>query len=904
MLHKIKFRVVHITSQEEQYPAIELNHSSPNTRGWRSAKNCPYPQQIVVELEKPSRIRKIQILSHQSLIASKVEFFVGDSYSEDTINLGTSRFTRLGYDLLFFTFGSHVELSNNEATQFKARELKSVHVDACGSYLQIFLYKNYANLENLHNQISIIALNLIGCSRGIAGNSVSHESMVDGINVSPLDDLAFGIYQDPQLGDIIRQLQCQKLEYARRENFDMARKARDAIRYIQEVGEKICKLEFEKQEAVKLENYEDAKSKKEEILQIRNKLAHAVDLDVLLNADSHPQHYPRPTASFNKLPISFRHGEHYSTEAEPETNMESCLTDPSASGVDSFSTHYGHNVADERPLPALLKRQTKSDTEGAFQLEENHKSPKQDNEFQGLSEGTKRQAAVAIDVVGLPLVQLFYSRSWKLREQALVDLEQRVSRNPLPPPASLELMSSDPDPVGELRSTTFLLQKALSEQVLTLYRKALEMIHPTIVDFGERHHIARPEVFNSLDKIVRLLLQRTGDSSLRIRDITKAQLITMAKWPIWLEYQIKNDKFRKGGGFWHEILRPFQPTTLERLALCQMQIVSDIYADFGGSDDKSESRNTFNQIEDLVIFTIQALEHRSNEAGVRELAESLIVALYRSEDRNLIRQIMPPNDWEAQRHPLYRRIFAKFDQLDGRDHPFGVLPPSLKVPQKRFDDQNALKHHRRIRGQIPLPPLKNGPTSRESLTLVPTDSLSAAASPPATNSELDLLLCLDKTCIFCGEQNDAFNEETLDMHYWKSCPMLRRCPNCKQVVEVSGLTEHLLNECPKSNKLGGYRRCERCSEAVPNATFIKHNSCKAAPNPSLRCPLCHADLADDGVQDSNNEDAWRMHLLKECRQNSRISRPLTSSDSALQGPSISPAAPFSGKKAIVKRVNI
>ncbi|EUB59080.1 hypothetical protein EGR_06072 [Echinococcus granulosus] len=662
--------------------------------------------------------------------------------------------------------------------------------------------------------------------------------MADGINVSPLDDLAFSIYQDPQLGDIIRRLQCQKLEYARCENYDMATKARDAIRCIQEAGEQICRLEFEKQEAVKLENYEEAKVKKEQIIRIRDELARTVDLDALISADSRPQHHPRLTMQ-------------YSTEAEPETNPEPCSFDSTASGEDAFPVHYGHNVADERPLPALLKKQANNCIEGTAQLEENCSSPKLDNECQGLSEATTRQAAVAIDVVGLPLVQLFYSRSWKLREQALTDLEQRVSRDPLPPPVSLESMSSESDPVGELRSTTFLLQRALNEQVLTLYRKALDMIQTTIVDFGERHHIAKPEVFTSLDKIVRLLLQRTGDSSLRVRDVTKAKLIEMAKWSI----------FRQDGGFWHEILRPFQPTALERLALCQMQIV-------------------------------------------RELAESLIVALYRSEDRNLVRQIMPPNDWEAQRHPLYRRIFAKFDKIDGRDHPSGVLPPSRKVFQKRHDEQGVPKHQRRIRGQTPLPPQKNGTALRESPTLVPAKSFAEMASLAASNSELDLLLSLNKTCIFCGEQNDDFTEEALDMHYWKACPMLRRCPNCKQVIEVSGLTEHLLNECPKANNLGGYRRCERCSEAIPNATFIAHNSCKMAPNPSLRCPLCHADLADDGVQGSNNEDAWRVHLLKECRQNSRMSRLPPSPDFVIQAPSIPPEAPFPGKKAVVKRINV
>lgn len=76
MFRKVKFRILHATSQDDQYPARELNHTSPSTKGWRSAKNCPYPQQIVVELEKRSRIRKIQILSHQYLIGMFMHIYI------------------------------------------------------------------------------------------------------------------------------------------------------------------------------------------------------------------------------------------------------------------------------------------------------------------------------------------------------------------------------------------------------------------------------------------------------------------------------------------------------------------------------------------------------------------------------------------------------------------------------------------------------------------------------------------------------------------------------------------------------------------------------------------------------------------------------------------------------------
>ncbi len=36
--------------------------------------------------------------------------------------------------------------------------------------------------------------------------------------------------------------------------------------------------------------------------------------------------------------------------------------------------------------------------------------------------------------------------------------------------------------------------------------------------------------------------------------------------------------------------------------------------------------------------------------------------------------------------------------------------------------------------------------------------------------------------MFCGEQNDKFTEEAIEVHYWKSCPMLQRCTHCSQVI--------------------------------------------------------------------------------------------------------------------------
>lgn len=51
-----------------------------------------------------------------------------------------------------FSF-SYVSLCDNEKTGCKARELKSVYVDAVGQFLKLILHQNHVNKFNIHNQV-------------------------------------------------------------------------------------------------------------------------------------------------------------------------------------------------------------------------------------------------------------------------------------------------------------------------------------------------------------------------------------------------------------------------------------------------------------------------------------------------------------------------------------------------------------------------------------------------------------------------------------------------------------------------------------------------------------------------------------------------------------------------------
>jgi centrosomal protein CEP104 len=112
---------------------------------------CLFPLEIVIQFEKRTLLNKVQLLSHQYLIASKIELFIGDT-PDGSGSFETAKYTRLGF----------IELSSNERTEHKARELKSIHVDAEGTFLKFVMHKNYVNKLNLYNQVGLVALNVIG----------------------------------------------------------------------------------------------------------------------------------------------------------------------------------------------------------------------------------------------------------------------------------------------------------------------------------------------------------------------------------------------------------------------------------------------------------------------------------------------------------------------------------------------------------------------------------------------------------------------------------------------------------------------------------------------------------------------------------------------------------------------
>ncbi|KAJ7394456.1 hypothetical protein OS493_000267 [Desmophyllum pertusum] len=76
MPNKVPFQVVYSSSADDNHRENELELHSPTTKGWQSSRFCLYPQELVLLMKEPIRLRKLQILSHQFMISSKVEVLI------------------------------------------------------------------------------------------------------------------------------------------------------------------------------------------------------------------------------------------------------------------------------------------------------------------------------------------------------------------------------------------------------------------------------------------------------------------------------------------------------------------------------------------------------------------------------------------------------------------------------------------------------------------------------------------------------------------------------------------------------------------------------------------------------------------------------------------------------------
>ncbi|XP_026222696.1 centrosomal protein of 104 kDa isoform X2 [Anabas testudineus] len=894
MPRKLGFIVVNSSSDEDNFSAKELMVHAPTVNGWRSSRQCSYPQHITLQLVERSRVRKLQLLAHQYLIPAKVEFHIGDTLPETSTAGFPGQLRRLGY----------VPLSDNAKTSFKARELKSVHVDAVGTYLRITFHKNHANRYNHYNQVALVAINVLGdLLDGNAFNTIpSREQLIEHYlnstqleaaldttfmgkceSISPLDDLAFDMYQDPEVAHIIRLLDQKKQDMVRQEKYEQAKHLKQAIADLQKVGERLARYDVEKRCAIEKEDYDLAKKKKELMEEYRRTVYQQLEVHNLLDMTMIKR---AEDSSSAQNPSSSLHGPgHHSVPTKPLVSTETFRKEKRTSApqnqqsdtanvvptVNSQSDIPGTPAAvpkidvtsvpyDERPLPTLQKNDWPAEAiqnpvEQHSPQPDVHKSPPSpelSREPEPLTEKVQREAGLPIEVFGESLVTGAYSKTWSYREDALLAVYKRLlDVSPTTPKEELRNM---------IRAAVFLVKKGLLDKVSAVFQASLKLLRLLLSQSIPGLGLGRTELTHCFEQTWSNLLARTGESASRIRTTAIAFIQEIAVLKDVRVLQVIPA----------ELVKPFKSNFPSRLAQSRTELLNKLLSELG-------TENSGFTLDNVMMFCTAALEHSASP--VRELVVRIILSMYQ-QHRTAVFSYLPPNDAAIRKNFLYKTLFDGFAKIDGKL----VETQTLKKGGGQQQRQNEKEIHSLQEQLAALREITErgnegtkGQTAKKEVPKIEKDAqkygkaITVATKVPQKKKmdSVDIqqsINYLDNLCIFCGKKDESFTEDGLDLHYWKHCPMLRRCDECRQVVEIASFTEHLLGECESSTK---FSQCPRCSEAVATEDLAHHVHGPAC-NPSIsgkgsdHCPLCHNNFMP-------GEEAWKAHLMgrEGCKQNPR-----------------------------------
>ncbi|XP_071482021.1 centrosomal protein of 104 kDa-like [Diadema antillarum] len=873
MPRKIPFTVVYSSSTEDGYNSKELEIHNPLVKGWVGGRFCLFPQEIVLRMQEKTRIRKLQLLAHQFLIPTKIEFFIGSLPPDHISSLSGQRYKRLGF----------VTLSENSKTGFKARELKSVHVDAIGKYLRLVIYKNHVNKYNMYNQVGLVAVNIIGdevdnennVKKGPNSrvNNVINQSMPPGTEfkdevedgskwevapavlgavnkpdfISPMDDLAFDMYQDPEVANIIRKLDTRKNEAVIKEQFDLAKRVKYAINDLQKVGERLGRYEVEKRRAIETEDYDLAKVKKIQMDEYRLQIYKQLELYDLLQMTKSLVWPPKITTP-EVTPIVAP--KHLSPRQEEIDAVGKPLTPeqgkPKPSPRDSSpplapKVSFMYN-ADDRPLPTL-KNSPRVDPEPQLPpVEEPEVDHTADEETGGggtLGQSNTqanmknvRELDTSSEVFGRDKVLKAYSKSWALREEGFNEVRTLMETD--------DEGKEREDLRTMLRSAIFLASKGLKDKVFSVFNSAVDLTRYTFMEFIPKHKLGKNETSQAVDKIFPELMSRIGDTNGKLIATDIDFIIEMATFP----------DVRPLHSIPTQCQTPFKTNSQAKIAVTRVEIVERLMREIG------LERHSGMTTSSVMKFANHALEHTSG--AVREAAINLIFELYKVKGSD-VKDHLPPEDRPATfKNPLYARIFDGLNKIDGKPtraelkaQAKAAKENSKKAKKAEIDELQSQLAELRAAAQA-AGKLVN-PRILLQFSLPPTNKKIPPRAPSiADQSEFGE--DMDQQCIFCLEKDPKFKEEGLDMHYWRYCPMLTKCQSCKQVVEVSGLTDHLLTECEQRTE---FAKCPRCSETHSKAEIDKYVSeklCQPAKAGSARCPLCHSNIPQ-------GEESWKKHLM-------------------------------------------
>ena len=852
---KIPFRIVHVSSEDEEYSVRELLNHTPFSRGWMSSRFCNYPQELLIEFPRVIKMREIQFLSHQYNIASKIEIYILPPQSE--------KFKKIGY----------LSLDSNERSNFQARELKTVYTDYLCTRVKFYFLRCHTNSHNIYSQVGLIAVSILGEFPNNQNNNNDDD------NFNKLEE---EMMYDPATLKRLKDLYKAKMKAVELEDFDEAKRIKVAIDSLKSVSKSLIQLEERKKIAIKNDDFDAAKLIKYEIDRLRNAVAGAnlneVNRQIARNEGNYnnndndnvnnmQQNYQSDkTRLFNRnnqndyMPINNEYemekdediyrirnniNQGYKLE-DPEkfnkmreaatpkmqennkdnfgkSNVGKSNTGNQGMGADPFNQK---NNATKPPIIDVDSQKVAGNGLNFSQMVEQElkrAGASGDTEEMG---GTDEQlnaeaykiAEPLIPVLTFPLIKLLFANQWKNKESGFNQLSKEI--NDYPNSALFANKSPEEIIVACLGACAYVLKSNVSQSLLA----AMDLINNLFNKFSTIRFNDQ-NLKNDFDKYVhdciRLLIDHIGDPNIKLKERLENTLLEFGN------YQLIGNRIL----FEQIISGPVKKTLInsKNHLSGRYNFLHRLIQNFGYNE---------NEVPLQTIMSYAMKGYNNPQVAVRDAALQLIVILYKfagDKIRNYYGNLRP-----AQINNIEDTIAREDGLNDNVINDNNNINENIEAGDFAYEDDcgNVMVNNSQM--------LSKQQQNEYSMN----------------NNNDDT----EHTCQFCGLFNPNFTSEQIDFHQYKECPMLIPCYKCKQIVEISNLNQHFLNECAQKKQ---FKQCSRCKEAVLIKDYDKHvadKSCNPykSSNVCNRCPLCHTDITPAG------KAGWEIHLLEQmCPNNPR-----------------------------------
>ena len=258
----LNYSVIGSSSEDDEHPLYSLISPDKND-GWCSSPFCKYPQEILIQLNNPSKLSQMNITLHEYKIPSKIDFYYyypnQKNKEEEKFDYNNIPFIKIGY----------IIPNTNEKLNFKLREFKKIKINQNALYIKLILHKNFINLENRYNQVSIISIKFFGYELENS-NPPEYKNLMSGeMNKNKNSD-----FNEDGLDEVcvskLKEIKSTLDLCVKKEKYDSAKIFRELYQRVKLLGEKMKNLSECKLKCIETNDFDSCKKIQNDIDRIKN----------------------------------------------------------------------------------------------------------------------------------------------------------------------------------------------------------------------------------------------------------------------------------------------------------------------------------------------------------------------------------------------------------------------------------------------------------------------------------------------------------------------------------------------------------------------------------------------------------------------------------------------------------